>query len=183
MNALSRPPRWTSRDFPGGMPIAFAPNVWTRLAGTPDRLTALAVRAEGASPETTDSLGPGWSIAEQFGHLGDLEPLWLGRLDDFDAGESMRVADLSNRATTAAGHGTHSLDELARRFAARRAELLRRTSTLLPSDWERSAVHPRLRIPMRLIDFMLFVAEHDDHHLAEIAWLMSHTGREAFDAT
>jgi uncharacterized damage-inducible protein DinB len=165
------------------MPIEFAPNVWTRLAGAPDRLAALAVRADGDSPVLTAFPAPGWSIAEQFGHLGDLEPLWLGRLDDFDAGESMRAADLTNRATTAAGHGTHSLHELARRFAARRAELLRRTSTLLPSDWERSAVHPRLRIPMRLIDFMLFVAEHDDHHLAEIAWLMSQTGREVFDAS
>jgi uncharacterized damage-inducible protein DinB len=165
------------------MPIEFAPNVWVRLAGTPDRLAALAVRAEGASPVLTDFPAPGWSIAEQFGHLGDLEPLWLGRLDDFDAGETMlRVADLTNRATTAAGHGTHSLAELARRFATRRAELLRRTSALLPSDWERYALHPRLRIPMRLIDFMLFVAEHDDHHLAEICWLLSHSGRDVFDA-
>jgi hypothetical protein len=28
----------------------------------------------------------------------------------------------------------------------------------------------------------VFVAEHDDHHLAEIAWLMSQGGVEMFDA-
>lgn len=36
---------------------------------------------------------------------------------------------------------------------------------------ERSALHPRLRQPMRLADMVQFVAEHDDHHLATIVHL------------
>jgi hypothetical protein len=32
-------------------------------------------------------------------------------------------------------------------------------------------VHPRLGTPMRLVDMMFFVAEHDDHHLATITEL------------
>jgi hypothetical protein len=35
----------------------------------------------------------------------------------------------------------------------------------------RTALHPRLGVPMRLVDLMLFVAEHDDHHLAAITEL------------
>jgi hypothetical protein len=31
-----------------------------------------------------------------------------------------------------------------------------------------SILHPRLRTPMRLVDHLYFVAEHDDHHLARI---------------
>ena len=31
--------------------------------------------------------------------------------------------------------------------------------------------HPRLGTPMRLIDLAFFVAEHDDHHLAQITHL------------
>jgi hypothetical protein len=35
-----------------------------------------------------------------------------------------------------------------------------------------SSLHPRLQQPMRLIDHALFVAEHDDHHLARITELL-----------
>lgn len=64
----------------------------------------------------------------------------------------------------------------------RRAELLARTCAMSLAEWERSALHPRLLTPMRLIDFLAFVAEHDDHHLAEIAWLMSQSGVAMYDA-
>jgi hypothetical protein len=37
---------------------------------------------------------------------------------------------------------------------------------------ERTARHPRLGTPMRLIDIAFFTAEHDDHHLARITELM-----------
>jgi hypothetical protein len=32
----------------------------------------------------------------------------------------------------------------------------------------RTLLHPRLKMPMRLVDHLFFVAEHDDHHLAII---------------
>jgi hypothetical protein len=37
---------------------------------------------------------------------------------------------------------------------------------------ERSAIHPRLKIPMRVIDLAFFKAEHDDHHMARISELI-----------
>jgi hypothetical protein len=36
----------------------------------------------------------------------------------------------------------------------------------------RSAIHPRLQIPMRVIDLAFFKAEHDDHHIARISELI-----------
>jgi hypothetical protein len=36
----------------------------------------------------------------------------------------------------------------------------------------RTSLHPRLEQPMRVIDHALFVAEHDDHHLATITSLL-----------
>jgi hypothetical protein len=36
----------------------------------------------------------------------------------------------------------------------------------------KSSFHPRLKKPMRIVDLFLFVAEHDDHHLARIAELV-----------
>ena len=36
------------------------------------------------------------------------------------------------------------------------------------ADIFRTALHPRLETPMRMMDLFYFVAEHDDHHLARI---------------
>jgi hypothetical protein len=41
-----------------------------------------------------------------------------------------------------------------------------------PAAFSRTALHPRLGTPMRLLDHVLFIAEHDDHHLARISWLL-----------
>jgi hypothetical protein len=39
----------------------------------------------------------------------------------------------------------------------------------------RAIPHPRLKTPMRLVDHLYFVAEHDNHHLARIWELLSAT--------
>ncbi|MBV8391474.1 MAG: hypothetical protein JO080_16830 [Mucilaginibacter sp.] len=36
----------------------------------------------------------------------------------------------------------------------------------------KSALHPRLKTPMRTMDLFLFVAEHDDYHLARVTELV-----------
>jgi hypothetical protein len=156
------------------MPTEHAPNVWARLSGTAPRLASVAALAVAKGNGARSSPAGGWSIAEHIGHLGDLEPLSLVRLDDYDAGATtLRAADMTNRDTTAAGHNTHSPVELAERFAVRRAELLQRIAAVPLPLWDRSALHPRLGIPMRMVDLLVFVAEHDDHHLAEINWLLA----------
>jgi hypothetical protein len=35
----------------------------------------------------------------------------------------------------------------------------------------RTALHPRLKTKIRVIDLAFFIAEHDDHHLARISEL------------
>jgi len=34
--------------------------------------------------------------------------------------------------------------------------------------FSQTLLHPRLQQPLRLVDHLYFVAEHDDHHLAKI---------------
>jgi len=43
---------------------------------------------------------------------------------------------------------------------------------LEPESFARVAIHPRLNIPMRLVDMLYFQAEHDDYHLARISELV-----------
>jgi hypothetical protein len=42
---------------------------------------------------------------------------------------------------------------------------------MLPEDFDKAILHPRLNKPMRLCDMLLFHMEHDRHHLTRIAEL------------
>ncbi|HJZ11510.1 MAG TPA: DinB family protein, partial [Acidobacteriota bacterium] len=114
-----------------------------------------------------------WSIQEHAGHLLDLEPLSLVRLDDYAAGRSILVAaDITNRKTHEAGHNLKPLQSILSSFRLERERLVGKLESLDEGFIQRTAVHPRLNIPMRVIDFALFMAEHDDHHLARITALI-----------
>jgi hypothetical protein len=54
-------------------------------------------------------------------------------------------------------------------FRRSRQSLVRRFERLPEEMVERTAHHPRLNKPMRVIDLALFIAEHDDYHLARIS--------------
>lgn len=110
-----------------------------------------------------------WSIKEEIGHLADLEPLWSGRIDDLVNGAmELRAADLTNQATHTADHDATKTVELLQRFREQRQAFVDKLLALTDEQLERSALHPRLKTPMRIIDLAHFVAEHDDHHLARV---------------
>ena len=114
--------------------------------------------------------GDKWSAQEHAGHLADLESLWMARVDDFlkDGGETLTVADLTNRRTTEAAHNNRDVHDILAEFRSARLRLVERVETFPPATFSRSLLHPRLKQPMRLVDHLYFVAEHDDHHLARI---------------
>jgi uncharacterized damage-inducible protein DinB len=117
--------------------------------------------------------GDKWSAQEHAGHLLDLESLWVARVDDFAAGgDTLTAADLHNRKTEEANHNTRDVGEILCAFRAARRGLLDRVSALPSDAFGRWMLHPRLKQPMRLVDHLFFVAEHDDHHLAVISALV-----------
>lgn len=114
-----------------------------------------------------------WSIQEHAGHLLDLEPLGMGRLDDYEAALSvLRPADLQNKKTFEANHNSTPIQTLLSEFKRERFAFANRLKDYGEEFVQRSAIHPRLKVPMRVIDFAFFVAEHDDHHLATISELI-----------
>jgi uncharacterized damage-inducible protein DinB len=164
---MSQVPVWFERKFEFSFPVELRPNLLARLRGTPARLEE-ALR--GRSREVvTRKAQEKWSAQEHAGHLLDLEPLWLERVNDYvAANDQLATTDLQNRKTDAANYNTHALETILADFRAARARLLNRTSELDASLFARSIPHPRLKTPMRLVDHLYFVAEHDDHHLARI---------------
>jgi uncharacterized damage-inducible protein DinB len=115
-----------------------------------------------------------WSAQEHAGHLLDLESLWMQRVDDFLAGgPELTAADLKNRQTDDAHHNARPLEDILAEFRKARLELVNRMEIIEPALFARAMLHPRLKKPMRLVDHLYFVAEHDDHHLARI-WELIH---------
>jgi len=162
--------KWFERNFDFSTEQNIFPSIIERLIGTPARLE------EKFRSIPSDILETGydntWSIKENLGHLTDLEPLWQGRLQDIMNGEvEMRLTDLTNKKTDGANHNAKSLEDLLNSFRQIRAQTIAILEKLDEETIFRSALHPRLKTPMRTMDLFLFVAEHDDHHLARITEL------------
>jgi uncharacterized damage-inducible protein DinB len=164
---MSQVPNWFERKFEFTFPAELFPNLCARLRGTSARLEEIAR----GHPHARLVQGPvqKWSAQEHAGHLLDLEPLWMARVNDYMAGATeLTHADLSNRKTHDAGHNTRRIEEILTEFRKARWQLVNRVEGLDPALLARSIPHPRLKQPMRLVDHLYFVAEHDDHHLARI---------------
>jgi uncharacterized damage-inducible protein DinB len=160
---------WFERQFSPIEDNGLLPTILERLEGTPARLRAMLANAE----PTAGSVPTGWSPAKEIGHLADLEPLWLQRVQDLlDGRADLTAADLTNRATHEADHDAWPLTQLVDRFELARRSLIVAMRGLADTDLERSARHPRLGTPMRIVDLAYFVAEHDDHHLARLRSLL-----------
>ena len=172
--AMNRPPTWFERKFEFMFPVEQHPNLCARLRGTPARLEEIVRGADRdvlvRKPRENDK----WSAQEHAGHLADLEPLWMARVDDYlkEASE-LTVADLTNRKTSEAQHNLRPIEEILAEFRSARSRLASRVEKIDPAIFARAALHPRLKTPMRLVDHLYFVAEHDDHHLAHIWGLIN----------
>ena len=162
--------KWFDRQFDFKAEQNIFPSLIERLSGTPARLEEkIATIAPDLLPLKPDNT---WSIKENIGHLTDLEPLWQGRLEDIINGEiELRPTDLMNRKTDLANHNDTPLATLLQEFRAIRAQTVAQLKTLDEATISKTALHPRLKTPMRIIDLFIFVAEHDDHHLARITEL------------
>jgi uncharacterized damage-inducible protein DinB len=162
---------WFERRFEFSFPVELYPNICARLRGTPARLEEVLAAAHDLLTWKAEEK---WSAQEHAGHLVDLEPLWLTRVEDYVAGSNqLTPTDLNNRKTDEANHNSRPMQQILAEFRSARGRLLQRVDELEVSLFARAIPHPRLKTPMRLVDHLHFVAEHDDHHLARI-WELLH---------
>jgi len=163
--------KWFDRKFD----FTTTENILPHILG---RLRAAPVRYEekfGAFPPAllTTRVDDTWSIKENLGHLSDLEPLWQTRLDDIVSGRpELSPTDLLNKKTDLANHNDSTTEDLLHRFRQLRTQTIILLEQIDEPTIFKSSLHPRLKTPMRTMDLFLFVAEHDDHHLARITELV-----------
>ena len=169
--------KWFDRKFTFEGNQNIFPALLERLSGTAIRLEEKL--KEVPKEALTISIDNSWSIKKNIGHLIDLEPLWQGRLKDIRNGETeLRPADLLNEKTNLADHNKTPLEHLLAEFINIRQETIAMLEDSTEETVFKSALHPRLKIPMRTMDVVLFIAEHDDHHLARITELINLTYKE-----
>lgn len=161
---------WFERRFNFDFPVTNFPVIFSRLEGTLFRLSAILATAD---DDYSSYNADGWSVKEHVGHLNDLEDLWWRRLQDFlDRKELLSPADLTNTKTHEADHNQKTLEQLMQQFSVERQRTLETIYTFDRGTLGLTSVHPRLQQPMRLIDSLYFMAEHDDHHIAAISALL-----------
>lgn len=162
---------WFERVFPPITDNGLLPGIIERLEGTPARLAEKAKNyTQDLNPQSADGK---WSLKKEVGHLADIESLWFERLQQIIAADlDMKVADLTNRKTNEAPHDSKTFEELIADFRPVREKFVAALRALREQDLEKTSLHPRLKTPMKVIDLAFFVAEHDDHHLAQVTALM-----------
>jgi uncharacterized damage-inducible protein DinB len=164
---------WTQRTFNFDFPVEIYPDILERLRGLSPRIEA-KVRAIPPNILTRREREGTWSIQENIGHLVDLEPLGFTRLKEYMNGvETLSAADMTNARTHEAAHNDRPIDDLLNELAQDRRRFLAQLDCLDPTDFARTAFHPRLKTIMRMVDWLSFVAAHDDYHLARMTELMA----------
>lgn len=162
--------RWVDRKWTFDFDAGLFPIIYGRMLGTVSRLQDVFRDTDETKVATAET---GWSAKEHLGHLCDLEELWWNRWEDYRDGKSeLTPADITNRRTTESNHNAKEISFLLALFFAERKRML---EAIYGCDEEmllRISLHPRLQTKMRLVDFLFFVAEHDDHHIAAIIQLL-----------
>src|ERR1700690_3360975 len=117
--SMAQVANWYQRKFDFSFPVELYPDLCVRLRGTPARLEELV---RGCAGERMLRAAEGkWSAQEHAGHLVELEPLWMVRVEDFVAGRNqLSVADLSNRSTFEARYNERAIDKILADFRAAR---------------------------------------------------------------
>lgn len=161
---------WIQRKFNFDFPVGLFPVIFCRLEGSMFRLQVLL---KNAGEELCSHNTNGWSVKEHTGHLYDLEDLWWKRLQDFKENNPvLTAADMNNTKTKEAGHNDKTLEQLLGLFTSERQKILELIYNFDEGMLSRTSLHPRLNQPMRLVDSLFFVAEHDDNHISHIASLL-----------
>ena len=165
--------KWTERKFEFNFPVSLFPAIVSRIAGVPARLEDIISTL--TLEQLTNKVNGGWSVQEHTGHLLDLEELHHKRFEEYlQKADKLSPADLTNRKTNDSDYNSKNINDILKLFRDTRMGFVEKLDKIDEETASRSALHPRLNQPMRLIDNIFFAAEHDDHHLAIIRKLLLH---------
>jgi N-acetylglutamate synthase-like GNAT family acetyltransferase/uncharacterized damage-inducible protein DinB len=169
---------WFERKFDFNLSKADFEILLDRLDKNAERLRKITV----GTPEQILNFKPSgkWSIKEHIGHLSILESIWQKRfLEIKEQKPEMSSADLNNTATNESLLNQYTLETLIVEFQCKRQKTIQLLKNFKATDFKNSLLHPRLKQPMRIIDLMYFVAEHDDHHIYHLSNILNGSSNQS----
>ncbi len=167
---------WFEKKFDEDIPDDRFDDIYANVIKTPGRLREAIAGVDKAI--LTASLNEKWSIQENIGHLLDIEPLWIRRVNDIISElPVMRSADIKNLKTHFAEHNNNDAQTLINDLETSRNRWFPLLKDFNDEDRAKTSKHPRLEKPMNLLYLMHFISEHDEHHLATIHYLIETIGK------
>jgi hypothetical protein len=168
--------KWNDRKFNFDYPVDVHPVMLARLRGTPVRVEEILTDLP--NDILTKEVDGTWSIQQNAAHLIDVDVLHLCRMDDYDNNlDELRPADLSVLDNYIPTFDRNSRADILKTFRSIRTDLYGKLAELDEAGASRTAHHPRLDQPMRVVDMSLFAAEHDDYHVARMYELLELLGK------
>lgn len=150
-----------------------------------DELPVLLERVQGTTARLSDLLARRpvekllqraegkWSAMEHLGHLLTLQDRFYTRVDDF-AQRRTKLCDINLRDQVPflKGQCLRMPGDVLEEFRLKRLDFANRVEHLHRRSLEHAAYHPCQDRSMRPMDMLLWIAEHDDHHLASVRALL-----------
>lgn len=165
---------WSERKLPFGKSLDELPLLLERMIGTPARLWQLA-RAVPRERLTLSRSGS-WSAMEHMVHLTFLDERMDDRVEDFMARRATLCRiDMGAQEGVMARNRGRDPGDLLEEFRLGRNALVERIRSMDPGALRHCAQHPCMGRLLRPVDMAMYLAEHDDHHLALMRGLL--TGR------
>jgi hypothetical protein len=150
---------WFERNLKFGYPAEMLPFFLERLSGT---ILRIEFKVKGISDEILSTRLDGkWSVKQTIGHLSEVDAIASKRIDEMIAGAEV----MSPAVFEPQDYNPWPIEKVLEQFRANRNLNLEKYKSLKPEDLVKSAIHPRLKVPMTPVDLAWFDAEHDDHHL------------------
>lgn len=167
--------KWIDHNFNLGIAVGWSKNILSRLDCTQILLKHYVKNL--TNGQLAKKTNGHWSIKEHIGHLTDLECLWLNRFEQFEKLiPELVAADMTNKKTALSNHNDQHIDRLIEDFMLNRMKLIEAINRLSKKACNHEAFHPRIKIMMRPVDLMFFIAEHDIHHLTTIKEIIEDFG-------
>jgi uncharacterized damage-inducible protein DinB len=113
-----------------------------------------------------------WSIKQNIGHLAEVDEINNRRIGEMIAG----ISPMSPAVFEPKGdYNAMSIGAVLEYFNQTRKENIARYNQLTDDELSKASLHPRLKVMMTPVDLAWFDAEHDDHHLVKINFILKNS--------
>lgn len=156
---------WNERQLAFGKGMDELPLLVERALGTPARIMLLV---QGLPLERiTMRIHGRWSLKDHLTHLILLDERLEVRADDLEARRStLSPVEMGDQERFLSSNRDRPFGDMVEEFRLRRNYLVQRFVELDAAALQHRAEHPCRGMAMTAADQLLFIAEHDDHHLA-----------------